>query len=148
MSNKSKKFNMEGEETTVELFRTLDQNTKTLTRSKLLECLQQEHINHVRDKIGDAVAEIARQDTDLGMLRRCERPRPIRDSDAISVLQAKLGTNSWWRSTISHDPASPANDQLLSGFLRPRPRLSKNSMNQQSWACSSRDSKIPTFRYA
>ncbi|KAL9057872.1 MAG: hypothetical protein Q9162_002102 [Coniocarpon cinnabarinum] len=61
MSNKNKKIKTEdGEDVTIDLYRTLSQRTKDFTRSKLLECLQQEQINTVRDKIGDAVAEIAR----------------------------------------------------------------------------------------
>ena len=70
MSNKNKKIKTDdGEDATIELYRTLSQQTKTITRSKMLECLQQEQVNGVRDKIGDAVAEIARQYRDLGMRR-------------------------------------------------------------------------------
>ena len=35
-------------------------------RQKLLECLQSEQLPQVRHKIGDAVAEVARQYTDDG----------------------------------------------------------------------------------
>jgi importin-5 len=47
-----------------ELFLTLNGDARSAIRSKLLECLATEQINHVRNKIGDAVAEIARQYTD------------------------------------------------------------------------------------
>ncbi|MCJ1477096.1 hypothetical protein MMC13_005767 [Lambiella insularis] len=49
-----------------ELFWSLQQPQKIAIRSKLLECLQSEATPHVRNKIGDAVAEIARQYTDDG----------------------------------------------------------------------------------
>lgn len=49
-----------------ELFLTLSNEAKLAIRSKLLECLAAEQISHVRNKIGDAVAEIARQYTDNG----------------------------------------------------------------------------------
>ena len=49
-----------------ELFLTLSQDARGAIRSKLLECLANEQINHVRNKISDAIAEIARQYTDNG----------------------------------------------------------------------------------
>jgi len=45
----------------------LPEPQKTAIRSKLLECLGSEGVNNVRNKIGDAVAEIARQYTSEGM---------------------------------------------------------------------------------
>lgn len=67
MSNRNKKIKTDdNEEATVELYRTISQQAKHTSRSKLLECLQQEQNNSVRDKIGDAVAEIAKQYADLG----------------------------------------------------------------------------------
>ena len=49
-----------------ELFLTLQQPSQNAIRAKLLDCLQVETLSHVRNKIGDAVAEIARQYTDEG----------------------------------------------------------------------------------
>ncbi|KAI9844905.1 MAG: hypothetical protein M1837_005191 [Sclerophora amabilis] len=49
-----------------ELFLTLEQAEKVEIRQKLLECLNGETLPHVRNKVGDAVAEIARQYTDNG----------------------------------------------------------------------------------
>ncbi|KAI9757641.1 MAG: hypothetical protein M4579_003366 [Chaenotheca gracillima] len=49
-----------------ELFLTLPQEEKVEIRAKLLECLGGESLPHVRNKVGDAVAEIARQYTDNG----------------------------------------------------------------------------------
>ena len=48
----------------VEIFLTLQQEQAHLIRSKLLEALVSESINSVRNKIADAVAEIARQYAD------------------------------------------------------------------------------------
>ncbi|KAI9822390.1 MAG: hypothetical protein M1827_000109 [Pycnora praestabilis] len=49
-----------------ELFLTLQQPQKVAIRGKLLQCLESESLPHVRHKIGDAVAEIARQYSDDG----------------------------------------------------------------------------------
>jgi hypothetical protein len=46
---------------------TLQQGEKEAIRAKLLACLQSESLPFVRNKIGDAVAELARQYTDEGM---------------------------------------------------------------------------------
>jgi hypothetical protein len=48
------------------MFLLLSNDVRAAIRSKLLECLAGEQINHVRNKISDAVAEIARQYTDNG----------------------------------------------------------------------------------
>lgn len=50
----------------VELFLTLAEPQKLAIRGQLLECLQAEQAPSVRNKISDAVAEIARQYTDDG----------------------------------------------------------------------------------
>ncbi|KAK5104604.1 importin subunit beta-3 [Lithohypha guttulata] len=49
-----------------ELFLTLSNDAKVPIRTGLLQCLASEQISHVRNKIGDAIAEIARQYTDNG----------------------------------------------------------------------------------
>ena len=51
-----------------ELFLSLPQQQKIAIRGKLLQCLQTESIPAVRHKIGDAVAEIARQYAEDGTL--------------------------------------------------------------------------------
>lgn len=55
-----------GSEETKDLFTTLSQPHKEVIRQKLLHCLQNETLPHVRHKIGDAVAEVARQYADDG----------------------------------------------------------------------------------
>lgn len=55
-----------GSEESKELFLTLQQPQKIAIRQKLLECLQNETLPPVRHKIGDAVAEVARQYADDG----------------------------------------------------------------------------------
>ena len=50
-----------------ELFSTLTGEQRLVIRQKLVTCLTGESITDVRKKIGDAVAEIARQYTDNGM---------------------------------------------------------------------------------
>ena len=54
---------------TKELFLTLSNEVKLPIRTGLLQCLASEQNPSVRNKVGDAVAEIARQYTDNG--KRC-----------------------------------------------------------------------------
>ena len=51
---------------TKELFITLQENARHATQTKMLQALSGESTTAVRNKIGDAVAEIARQYTDEG----------------------------------------------------------------------------------
>lgn len=53
-----------------ELFLSLPQLQRNAIREKLLQCLSTETVQQVRNKIGDAVAEVARQYTEDG-----ERPQ-------------------------------------------------------------------------
>ena len=55
---------MPGSDESKELFLALPQQQKLAIRQKLLECLQSESLPLVRHKVGDAVAEIARQYSD------------------------------------------------------------------------------------
>lgn len=83
MSNKNKKIKTDdNEDVTVELYRTISQEAKNTCRSKLLECLQQEQNSSVRDKIGDAVAEVARQYAELGI----SRSHPFPHSNAVAKV--------------------------------------------------------------
>ena len=50
-----------------DLFLTLQEGQQIAIRTKLLECLAKESVGHVRNKIGDAIAEVARQYTDERM---------------------------------------------------------------------------------
>jgi hypothetical protein len=61
-ASKSRKDPATGE--TKELFLSLGDNEKNAIRQKLLQCLAEERVPNVRNKIGDAVAEVARQYTD------------------------------------------------------------------------------------
>ncbi len=64
MATKSKKIPESDE--SKELYLTMQPAQKVAIRQKLLECLQTETIPQVRHKIGDAVAEVARQYADGG----------------------------------------------------------------------------------
>ncbi|RMZ75758.1 hypothetical protein DV737_g5144, partial [Chaetothyriales sp. CBS 132003] len=61
-ASKSKKV---GDQST-DVFLTLSPDVRAAIRTKLLESLSSEQINHVRNKISDAIAELARQYTDSG----------------------------------------------------------------------------------
>lgn len=67
MSTKTRKT--PGTDDSKEIFLGLPQPQKDAIRQNLLECLQSEALPAVRHKIGDAVAEIARQYSDNG---RCK----------------------------------------------------------------------------
>ena len=54
------------ENTSKELLMFVSQQERNVIRTKLLECLAKEQISAVRNKIGDAVAEVARQCSDAG----------------------------------------------------------------------------------
>lgn len=64
MATKSKKLPGSGESR--ELFLTLQLAQKIAIRQKLLQALETENIPQIRHKIGDAVAEVARQYADSG----------------------------------------------------------------------------------
>ena len=55
---------------TADLFLTLNAPEREAIRAKLLQCLANETDNSVRTKVGDAVAELARQHTDEGTSKR------------------------------------------------------------------------------
>ena len=63
MSNKTRKVGNESKET----FLSLNAEQKVAIRSKLLQAMSIEKSTNVRNKVGDAVAEIARQYTDNSM---------------------------------------------------------------------------------
>ena len=65
MSTKTRRVATEDSESK-EQFLLLQVQQKHFIRQKLLECFQGEILPHVRHKIGDAVAEIARQYADDG----------------------------------------------------------------------------------
>lgn len=54
-------------DTSIELFTAAQPQNQEIMRNELLACLTSESVSSVRDKIGDAVAEIARQYSDNGM---------------------------------------------------------------------------------
>lgn len=64
MATKSKK--LPGSDESTELFLTLQSAQKIVIRQKLLQALETENIPQIRHKIGDAVAEVARQYADSG----------------------------------------------------------------------------------
>lgn len=62
VASKSTKDRVSGE--TKELFLTLSNDARLPIRAALLQCLATEQNPSVRNKVGDAIAEIARQYTD------------------------------------------------------------------------------------
>lgn len=56
-----------GSDESKELFIALQDPQKVAIRERLLQCLQSENLPQVRHKIGDAVAEVARQYAENGM---------------------------------------------------------------------------------
>ena len=64
MSTKTRK--VIGKSDPIDLFMTLQEPQQIAIRAKLLQSMQSESTNNVRNKVGDAVAEIARQYSDEG----------------------------------------------------------------------------------
>ena len=67
-----------------ELFSTLTGEQRLIIRQKLVTCLTSESVTDTRKKIGDAVAEIARQYTDNGM--NCGGPSHVVDLVNLIVV--------------------------------------------------------------
>lgn len=65
MSSKTRRIAGEDQESK-EQFMLLQPQAKAIIRQKMLECLQGEALPQVRHKIGDAVAEVARQYSENG----------------------------------------------------------------------------------
>lgn len=57
-----------------ELFLSLGQEQRAAIRQKILACFPNEQLQPVRNKIGDAIAELARQYTDNSMFGPWDRP--------------------------------------------------------------------------
>lgn len=80
MSSKTRRIAGENSESK-EQFLLLQTEQKVVIRQKLLECLQGESLPQVRHKIGDAVAEIARQYSDNGRSSQPELAQANRPVD-------------------------------------------------------------------
>ena len=137
MSTKTRKVPNKTEPT--ELFMTLQDPQKVLIREKLLQCMQTETIGHVRNKIGDAVAEIARQYSDDGQYQYV--------SLSALTLKQHLVQDSRGVTYSAHCFRRANLPTMLSerepfGYLRPRLELSKSRTRRQFRAHSSRVSRI------
>lgn len=84
-----------------ELFSTLTGEQRLVIRQKLVTCLTTESVADVRRKVGDSVAEIARQYTDNGMRLWLSS---LGETVLISLLQAINGRSS---SVFCSRPVSP-----------------------------------------
>ena len=72
MASKTRK--LPGNDSPRELFLTLQDGQRLAIRQKLLACLNSEYLANLRNKVGDAVAEIARQYYEDGRLNCWNRP--------------------------------------------------------------------------
>lgn len=85
-----------------ELFSTLTGEQRLVIRQKLVTCLTGETITDVQKKIGDAVAEIARQYTDNGMKNPMSQlllvlfyPRSVSDNSFVSFYRRPMAGIAW-----------------------------------------------------
>lgn len=125
---------------TVDLFLAISKDQAAVIRQKLLETLGAETNRAVRNKIGDAVAEIARQYSENG-----EPPWPplpftfyaqeINDSQAITGQKSSRLCSSW------HKPPRPTNAKPPTVSLLRRLTLSAWTKLMPSLPPSRRDSK-------
>lgn len=79
MSTKTRRVTGEDRDSK-EQFLLLQTQQQVVIRQKLVECLQTESLPQVRHKIGDAVAEVARQYSDNGRWSQAELGRWTWDS--------------------------------------------------------------------
>jgi hypothetical protein len=99
---------------TKDLFVSLEPDPRHATQTKLLQALSAETAGHVRNKIGDAVAEIARQYTDDGRPHSYMGKTPFLLSDQILDLQARNnGPKSWEHCSMQASRRTPANERPL-----------------------------------
>ncbi|KAF2144507.1 uncharacterized protein K452DRAFT_223047 [Aplosporella prunicola CBS 121167] len=83
-----------------ELFLTIQQAQRNAIRAKLLQCLEGEQISHVRNKVGDAIAELARQYTEEGepwpellgsLFNASQSPEPGQRESAFRIFATTPG---------------------------------------------------------
>jgi hypothetical protein len=100
-----------------DLFFSLSNEAKVAIRQQILQCLATEQVSHVRNKIGDAIAEIARQYTDNGALGGLLAPSIDAHAD---YNKTRLGLNYWRHSSKPVNPQIPVCASVLSGYLQLR----------------------------
>jgi len=100
-----------------ELFLSLQHPQKNVIREKLLRCLELESQHNVRNKVGDAVAEIARQYTEEGTMPGSFVPN---EKWKLTQEQASNGRTCWEHFFSSATPQMWASEKLHSEYSRLR----------------------------
>jgi hypothetical protein len=127
------------------MFISLSTDQAHIIRQKLLETLAAEADRGVRNKISDAVAEIARQYSENGMEVFFVM---LRDLAHSHMIQARLGPTYSRCSSNSAWPLMQGNGRSRFVFSLPLLELLGNSMKKQSRARSPGDLKMTQSRYA
>lgn len=120
------------------MFITLQPPHKEAIRQKLLECLQNEGLPHVRHKIGDAVAEIARQYSDEGECDRCS----FQTRRLIQCFQSKAGGSFCTHYSSQASRKTQVNVNRLFAYSQRRQPLSRSNMKIVSFLRLRKVSKI------
>lgn len=100
----------------IELFLSLPQEQAYVIRQKLIEALGAEATNNVRNKIGDAVAEIARQYSDGSACPGVDPAHPMH-------FRLKIPKLTIYRATMAGDPRCIVYSQHVEGGWATRDRL-------------------------
>ncbi len=100
-----------------DLFFSLSNDAKVAIRQQILQCLATEQVSHVRNKIGDAIAEIARQYTDNGTFQRVVS-HPI--GIEADYDKTRAGPSCWPPSSRLVNHPIPACANVLSGYSQLR----------------------------
>lgn len=139
----SKSRKAPGSNESKELFLTLSNEAKDAIRSKLLEGLAREQVNQTRNKIGDAIAEIARQYVDAGKID----PFPLCacSADSLREHQVRSGWSSLQPCSRQASPMIPACGNARSGYSQLRRGLSKNNTKAPFKKCLAKASRIAVW---
>lgn len=103
----------------------LPNEQRVAIREKLVTCLTTESVTDVRKKVGDAVAEIARQYTDNGM--RFDVESGMDSSDVFGFSQATNGQSCCQSSSRPASPLRRVCARLLSVSSPPPPASSESN---------------------
>jgi hypothetical protein len=127
-----------------DLFFTLSNEAKVAIRQQLLQCLATEQLSHVRNKIGDAIAEIARQYTDNGTYGGLVAFALGMEADNVKT---KPGPNYSPPSSKLASLQILACENVLSGSLLPPRASSRSSMRVLCRRFSRKASRTVVWMY-
>jgi hypothetical protein len=132
----------------VELFLSLPREQAYAIRQKLLEALGSESVNSVRNKIGDAVAEIAREYSDNSAFSEVDS----HSTELLNIIyqtdhaQRNNGRRFWVSFSLSAYQSRLDSVRTHTGYFLQLPASSRSSMRILCFLLLQKASRILTFR--